>query len=61
MFSGIGCMHRKPIFELLPFDPEIERNLRNLKKSKVEQLIMEDNQSGRYSEGHSDQNELLGI
>ena len=41
-FQVFGCMHRKLTFELLPFDPELKKTLRKLKKSKVEQFRIED-------------------
>ena len=47
-------MHRKPTYQLLPFDLEIERTFKIFKKSKGKKLKMEDNQSDIYTEGHSD-------
>ena len=53
-------MHRKSNTELLPFDYEIERLFR-LKKAKTEYTEMEDQNSGRFSEGQSDYNEMPGL
>ena len=50
VFSHFGCMHRKSTLELLPFD------LRNLKKSKDEQVRIKDIQNDRYSDGNNDHN-----
>ena len=47
-------MPRRSTFELLSFDPEIERTLFKLRKVKVDNIIIEDRHSDRYSEGHSD-------
>ena len=60
-FQVLSYMYKKPTSELLPFDPEIKKTLRNLKKSKGKQLRMEDNQSDRYNKGHSCQNDLLAM
>ena len=49
-------MHRSPTSKLLPLDPEIERTLSKLKRVKANTTIMEENNSDRYSEGHSDHN-----
>ena len=54
-------MHRRPNLKLLPFDQEIERTLFKLKKVKVDKTDMEDQNSDRFNEGHSDQNEMPGI
>ena len=50
-------MHRRPTSELLPLDLEIGRTLSKLKRVKAYTIRMEYNNSDRYSEGHSDQNE----
>ena len=42
VFRNLGCMHRKLTSKLLPFDLKLEKTLRKLKKSKVEQVKMED-------------------
>ena len=44
-------MHRRPNFELLPFDPEIERTLFRLKKIKADNTEMEDHNTDRFNEG----------
>ena len=55
MFSGnFGYMHRKLTLELLPFDLELEKTLRKLKKLKVEQVRIKDILNDRYSDGNSD-------
>ena len=54
-------MPRRRDFDLVPLDPGINRNLRNLRKSKAKGVRMEDDHSDRCSEGHNDQNELLGM
>ena len=54
-------MPRRSTYKLLSFDPEIERTLFKLRKVKVDNIGMEDQLSDRYSEGHSDQNEMLGM
>ena len=54
-------MHRNPTLELLPFDPKLEKTLRKLKKSKVEQVRIEDIQIDRYSEDNSNKNDLPEI
>ena len=61
LFKVQNFIHRRSNFELLPFDPEIERTLFRLKKVKVDTTNMEDQKSDRFSEGHSDQNEMPGI
>ena len=61
VFRCSGCMHRKPTSELLPFELELEKTLRKLKKSKVEQVKMENVQNERYSESNSNQNDLYRI
>ena len=53
-------MHRRSTSELLSFDLEIERTLFKLKKVKADNIRIEDQNSDRYSEGHSDQNEVPG-
>ena len=35
VFRCSDCTHREPTLELLPFDPELEKTLRKLKKTKV--------------------------
>ena len=54
-------MHRKSTSELLSFDPKIEKTLLRLKKVKADNTNMEDHNSDRFSEGHSDQIEMPGI
>ena len=54
-------MHCKSKAELLPFDPEIERKLFILKKAKANNTEMEDQNSDRFSECHSDHNEMPGL
>ena len=54
-------MHRKSITELLSFDLEIERTLFRRKKAKANNLEMEDQNRDRFSEGHSDHNDMLGL
>ena len=44
-------MHRRPNSELLPFDPEIEITLFRLKKTKADNIEMEDQNIDRFSEG----------
>ena len=50
---------------MFPFDPKIERALKNKRISNREQLNMDKNQGDRnsnaYSEGHSDHNEMCGL
>ena len=57
-FKYQSYMHRKSSAELLPLDPEIERTLFRRKKVKVANVEMEDQNSDRFDEGHSDQNEI---
>ena len=51
--------------DLLPFDLEIERTLKNIRRSNSKQWNMDKNQGDRntdaYNEGHSDQNEMRGL
>ena len=54
-------MHRKSSTELLPLDLEIERTWFKRKKAKVDNIEMEDENSDRFSEGHLDHNEMLGL
>ena len=54
-------MPRRSTSKLLSFDPEIEKTLFKLRKVKVDNIGMEDQLSDRYSEGHSYQNEMLGM
>ena len=51
-------MHRRSTFGLLSFDPEIERTLFINEKIKSDNITKEKHNSDRYSEGHSDQNEI---
>ena len=49
-------MHRRPNYELLLLDIEIERTLRSLKKTKcLEEVIMAENQFDKNKEGHPQQ------
>ena len=52
-------MPRKSNTELLPFDPEIKRTLFRRKKVETGNSEMEDQNSDRFSECHSDHNEML--
>ena len=61
VFRCFGCMHRKPTSKFLPFDPKLEKTLRKLKQSKVEQVIMKDVHNDRYSESNSDHNDPPNI
>ena len=54
-------MPRKSSTELQSFDPEIGRTLFRPKKKEVGNLEMEDQNSDRFSEGHSDHNEMPGL
>ena len=54
-------MHRRPNFELLPFDPEVGKTLFKLKKTKANNIEMEDHNTDRFSEGQADHNEMPGI
>ena len=51
--------------DLLPFDLEIDRTLKNQRISNRELLNMDENQGDRnsdaYNEGHSDHNEMRGL
>ena len=60
-FRYQSYMLRKSNTELLPFDPEIERTLFRRKKTKADNAEMEDQNSDRFSEGHLDHNEMLGL
>ena len=51
-------MHRRSTSELLSFDLEIERTLFRNRKMKSGNIRMEEQKTDRYSEGHSDQNEI---
>ena len=51
-------MHRKSSIELLSFDLEIESTLFRRKKGKADNAEMEDQNSDRFSEGHSDHNDI---
>ena len=44
-------MHKRPDYELLSFDPEIERMLFKLKKIKANNTKMEYQNTDRFSEG----------
>ena len=50
---------------LLPFDLEIERPLKNQRRSNKQELNMDENQgnhiSDAYSEGYSDHNEMWNL
>ena len=54
-------MHRRSNFELLPFDLEIERTLFRRKKVKADKTEIDEQNNDRFSEGHSDQNEIPRI
>ena len=54
-------MHRKSRVELLSFNHEIERTLFRRKKAKADNAEMEDQNSDRFSEGHSDNNDMPGL
>ena len=54
-------MHRRSTSKLLSFDPKIERTLFKLRKVRVYNFGMEDQHSDKYSEGHSDHNEMPRI
>ena len=54
-------MHRKSRVELLSFNHEIERTLFRRKKAKADNVEMEDHNSDRFSEGHSDNNDMPGL
>ena len=45
------CMHRRSNSELVSFDPKIERTLFRLKKIKVDNTEMEEQNSDIFSEG----------
>ena len=45
----------------MSFNPEIERKLFKLKKVKADNTEMEDQNGEKFSDGHSDQNEIPGI
>ena len=50
---------------LLPFDMEIERTLKNQRRSNRQELNLDENQGDRnfdaYNEGHSDHNEMRNL
>ena len=54
-------MHRKSSTKLLSLDPEIERTLFRRKKVRADNIEMEDHNSNKFSEGHSDHNEMHGL
>ena len=54
-------MHRRFNSNLLSFDPEIERTLFKRRKVKADKVEMDDPNTDKFSEGHSAQNEMLGI
>ena len=54
-------MPRKSNTKLLPFDPKTERTLFKRKKVEAGKAEMEDQNSDRFSEGHSDHNEIPGL
>ena len=60
-FRYLFYMPRKSNTELLPFDPEIKRTLFRQKKVEVGNSEMEDQNSDRFSEGHSSHNEMPGL
>ena len=51
-------MPQKSSIELLPFDSKIGRTLFRRKKAKAGNAEMEDKNSDRFSEGHSNHNEM---
>ena len=51
-------MHRRPNFELLSFDLEIERTLLRLKKIKADNTGMEEHNYDSFSECQSDHHEM---
>ena len=54
-------MHKKSSVETLPLDHEIERILFRRKKEKAANAEMEAQNSDRFSEGHSNHNEIPGV
>ena len=54
-------MHRRFNSNLLLFDPEIKKTLLRRKKVKADKVEMEDPDTDKFSGGHLDQNEMLGI
>ena len=54
-------MHKRSTSELLSFDWKIEKTLFKLKKVKEDNTGMENQHIDRYSEGHLDYNEMLGM
>ena len=54
-------MYRRPDYELLSFDHEIERTLFRLKKIKADNTEMEHHNTNRFSEGQSYHNKMPGI
>ena len=60
-FQVPNFMHRSSNFELLPFDPKIERTLFKRKKVKADKTDMEYHNNDRFSEGNSDQIKIPGI
>ena len=60
-FRYQSYMHKKSSTKLLPLNLEIERTLFRKKKAKVENIEMEDQNSDRFNEGHSDHNEMPGL
>ena len=57
-FRYLFYMPRKSNIDLLPFNLEIERTLFRRKKVGAGNSEMEDHNSDRFSEGHSDHNEM---
>ena len=54
-------MHRKSSTDLLSLDPGIERTFFKRKKEKANNIEMEDQNSDKFSEGHSNHNEMFGL
>ena len=60
-FRYLFSMPRKSNTELLLFHPQIERTLFRRKKVEASNSEMEDQNSDRFSEGHSNHNEMPGL
>ena len=60
-FRYQSYMHRKSSAELLSFDLEIERTLFRHRRAKADNTEMEDQNSDRFSESHSNHNEILEL
>ena len=54
-------MHRKSNAKLLLFEIEIERTLFRIKKAKAGNAEMEDQNSYRFNDGHSNHNDMPGL